>query len=71
MTNDIYAVCDSYVHCNRNAPYQAAIPLVLSNPPATRFESTFADRFDYEVGDFQGIEDRFSGWADVLARHLV
>ena len=45
MTNDIRAVCDSCVHCNRNAPPQAPTPPISSNPPATPFEKIFADYF--------------------------
>ena len=52
MTNDIHAVCDSCVHCNRNAPSHAATPRISSNPPATPFEKIFADYFDYGARHF-------------------
>ena len=66
MTYDIHVLRDSCVHCNRNAPSQAATPPISSDPPATPFEKIFAEYFDYGARHFLVIGDRFSGWADVF-----
>ena len=46
MAKDIQAVRSSCVHCNRNAPSQAALPPMGSTPPTTPFEKIFADFFN-------------------------
>ena len=63
MTQDINTARNSCVHCNRNAPCQAAVLPMPVNPPATLFEHIFADFFDYGGSHFLVIGDRFSGWA--------
>ena len=70
MTNNIHAVRDSYVHCNRDAPPKTATPPILSNSPATPFEKFFTDYFDYRVRHFLVNGDRFFVRQMCLARHL-
>ena len=66
LTKDIQAVRSSCVHCNRNAPSQAAPPPMGSTQPTTSFEKIFADFFEFSGRRFLVIGDRLSGWADVF-----
>ena len=66
MTQDINTTRNNCVHCNRNAPSQAAVPPMPINPPTTPFEHIFADFFDYGGRHFLVIGDKFSGWVDVF-----
>ena len=70
MAQDISNIRNSCVHCNHNAPSQAAIPLMPTNPPTTPFEHIFADYFDCGWRHFLMIGDKFSGWADVFGTSL-
>ena len=45
MIQDMNNIRNSCVHCNRNAPSQAAIQSMPINPPTTYFEHIFADYF--------------------------
>ena len=70
ITQDINSICNSCVHCNRNAPSQAAISPMPINPPTTLFEHIFADYFDYGGRHFLVIGDKFSGWINVFGTSL-
>ena len=69
-TQDINNICNSCVHCNCNAPPQAAIPPMPINPSTTTFEYIFADYFDYVWRDFLVIGDKFLSWAYVFGTSL-
>ena len=66
MSNDIRNTREGCTHCNRNAPSQAATPLIPSPPPSTPFEAVFADFFDYGGHHYLVIRDHLSGWVEVF-----
>ena len=65
MTQDIYNIRDFCAHCNRNAPSQAATPVVLLTAYHA-LRKIFADYFDYAGRHFLIVGDRLSGWSDVF-----
>lgn len=67
MSKDIRATREGCADCNRNAPSQAATPLLPSSPPSTPFEAVFADFFDYGGRHYLVLGDRLSGWVEVLS----
>lgn len=67
MSKDIRATREGCADCNRNAPSQAATPLLPSSPPSTPFEAVFADFFDYGGRHYLVVGDRLSGWVEVLS----
>ena len=67
MSSDIRETRARCSHCNRNAPSQAAPPPLPSNPPATPFESIFADFFEFSGRHFLVVGDRLSGWVEVYS----
>ena len=52
MTHYINTVRNFCVHCNRNAPSQAVVSPMPTNPPTTPFEHIFADFILIAVGAF-------------------
>ena len=66
MTEDIERIRDSCRDCIKNAPSQAPLPAVISNPPSTPFEMIHADYFDCVGQHYLVIGDRLSGWCDVF-----
>ena len=56
---------ESCIHCNRNAPSQAATPPLPNPPPSTPFDAIFADFFKYGGHQYLVVGDRLSGWVEV------
>ena len=65
MSNDIRETRESCIHCNRNAPSQAATPPLPNPPPSTPFDAIFADFFKYDGHQYLVVGDRLSGWVEV------
>ena len=66
MSDDIERVRQSCKDCIKNAPSQAPLPPVLSDPPSTPFEKIHSDFFDCAGQHYLVIGDRLSGWCDVF-----
>ncbi len=66
MTKDIHDIRNSCSDCNRNAPSQAAMLPIPSNPPSTPFEAIFADFFQHGGHHYLVVGDRLSGWVEVF-----
>ena len=67
ITADIHAICAACADCNRNAPSLPPLPATSTSPPATPFESVFADYFDFAGQKYLVVGDRLSGWSEVFA----
>ena len=69
MTQDINNIRNSCVHCNRNAPSQAAIPPMPINPPTMPCKHILADYFDYGGSHFLGLGTNSPDEQMCLANH--
>ena len=67
MTRDIRKVRSECYHCNRNAPSNAHLPSIATEPPKTPFEKIFGDFFSFGGNHYLVIGDRLSGWTEIFS----